>query len=102
MVPASSSRLRECAVQPSIFRRHRDGPASVVVGVLRAHAPQLQEEVPASQSFARRGLDFGSCNRNHSRRTIAPQKKRQEDIMSIIRLIHIKIDPSETDAAERI
>jgi heme-degrading monooxygenase HmoA len=27
---------------------------------------------------------------------------RQEDAMSIIRLIHIKIDPSETETAERI
>jgi hypothetical protein len=27
---------------------------------------------------------------------------RQEDTMSIIRLIHIKIDPSETETAERI
>jgi heme-degrading monooxygenase HmoA len=27
---------------------------------------------------------------------------RQEDTMSVIRLIHIKIDPSETETAERI
>jgi hypothetical protein len=32
--------------------------------------------------------------------TFAPRS--QEDTMSIIRLIHIKIDPSETETAERI
>jgi heme-degrading monooxygenase HmoA len=33
---------------------------------------------------------------------IAGAERREEDAMSIIRLIHIKIDPSETEAAERI
>jgi heme-degrading monooxygenase HmoA len=33
---------------------------------------------------------------------LAARRKRQEDTMSIIRLIHIKIDPSETETAERI
>jgi heme-degrading monooxygenase HmoA len=36
------------------------------------------------------------------RGTIVPAGGCQEDAMSIIRLIHIKIDPSETETAERI
>jgi heme-degrading monooxygenase HmoA len=41
--------------------------------------------------------------RGRSRRArIVHAGGRQEDAMSIIRLIHIKIDPSETETAERI
>src|SRR5262249_5936922 len=36
------------------------------------------------------------------RNAIVRAGKRQENAMSIIRLIHIKIDPSETETAERI
>jgi len=84
-------------------KRHLVGRSGLVTSgekrTLRGHPKSVVRDPLGDMTLwvLHYGIDVNIRCADHSSRG-----GRQEDAMSIIRLIHIKIDPSETETAERI